>query len=259
MSTDRAPLLTFDAVSLGYGGIPVLEDLSFEIAEGDFMGIVGPNGGGKTTILRGMLGLLMPLSGSIRMHGHDSDDVFHFGYVPQRETVDDRYPFTVEDVVLMGRYRRIGLIRRPTQVDRDEIARALQFVGMESRGRRLFRELSGGQRQRTLLARALTGEPDLLILDEPVSGLDLAGNAAIMGLVHRLHADRGLTIVMVSHELNTVVNWVSHVGLLHDGHLRVGTCNDVLTSEALSSIYGTGARVAQVNGRRVVLPPTGDA
>lgn len=258
MNVDTRPLLSFESVSLGYGGVPVLEDLSFEIADGDFMGIVGPNGVGKTTILRVMLGLLTPIRGAIRQRGHGGADVCHFGYVPQRETLDDRYPFTVEGVVLMGRYRRIGLVRRPSDDDRREVAKALQFVGMESRGERLFRELSGGQRQRTLLARALTGEPDLLILDEPVSGLDLAGNAAIMGLVHRLHAEQGMTIVMVSHELNTVVNWVSHVGLLHQGRLRVGTRDDVLTSEALSGIYGPGARVSQVDGRRVVLPPTGD-
>lgn len=249
------PLIAFDDVWLGYDGKPVLAGLSFAIGRGDFLGIVGPNGAGKTTILRAILGLLRPLKGTIRLDGGGRRDRFHFGYVPQRETVDERYPFALEDVVMMGRYRRLGLVRRPGRKDREEVRRALSTTGTGELVGTLFRDLSGGQRQRVLIARALAGEPDFLILDEPTSGLDLRGSAGIMDLIDRLHRERGLTTIMVSHQLNTVARWADHVGLLHKGHLDFGPRDQIFTSETLSHVYGPGVRVADLAGEFVVLPP----
>jgi ABC-type Mn2+/Zn2+ transport system ATPase subunit len=159
----------------------------------------------------------------------------------------------------MGRFRRIGHVRRPGNRDREAVGRALSITGIGELGAVLFRELSGGQRQRALIARALSGDPDLLILDEPTSGLDLSGGAAIMDLIDHLNEERGLTTVMVSHQLNTVAKWVDHVGLLHRGHLDFGTREEIFTSETLSHVYGPGARVVTVGEDRLVLPPKGNS
>jgi ABC-type Mn2+/Zn2+ transport system ATPase subunit len=155
-------LITFDGVTLGYGRRPVLTDLSFRIPEGDFLGLVGPNGAGKTTILRAILGSLAPTAGTI-----SRADGLRFGYVPQRDQVDYNFPLEVVDVVLMGRYDRVGLGRRPGRHDRERARAALEHVGIAHLADEPLSALSGGQRQRALIARALVGEPNLLVLDVP--------------------------------------------------------------------------------------------
>ncbi|MDH7568996.1 MAG: ATP-binding cassette domain-containing protein, partial [Armatimonadota bacterium] len=174
---NTAPLIVFEDVVLGYGREPVLSDLSFAIRRGDYLGIVGPNGSGKTTLLKGVLGVLPPLSGRI-VRGRDGGREVRFGYVPQINTVDELYPLGVLDVVLMGRYRRIGLVRRPGKEDRERAMAALEEVGIAHLAPRLYRDLSGGQRQRVLMARALAIEPDILVLDEPTNDMDIAAESS---------------------------------------------------------------------------------
>src|SRR5688500_6914406 len=147
-------LVSFDHATLGYGRRVVLSDISFDIPRGDFLGLVGPNGAGKTTILRAMLGSLQPLQGRMKI-----DPSIRVGYVPQRDSVDYNFPLTVTDVVLMGRYDRIGLGRRPTSEDRKRALAALEHVGIANLAENQLTALSGGQKQRTLIARALVGEP----------------------------------------------------------------------------------------------------
>jgi ABC-type Mn2+/Zn2+ transport system ATPase subunit len=250
-------LVGFHGVALGYGRRPFLSELDFAVHRGDFVGIVGPNGSGKTTILRGILGLLRPLSGEIRFDGGRGRERFHIGYVPQRETLDETFPLAALDVVLMGRYRRAGRSPVIGSEHREAAKRALTDVGMGDRIHVPFRDLSGGQKQRTLIARALAAEADMLVLDEPTSGMDLRAEHDVMSLVASLHRERGLTVVMVSHQLNTVANWVKRLGLLHDGELDLGPVDEMLTSETLSRVYGPGAAVGTVEGQRVVLPPRG--
>src|SRR5205085_3505509 len=149
-----APLVKFEHATLGYGRRVVLSDLSFDIPPGDFLGLVGPNGAGKTTILRAILGSLKPMSGSVTIALG-----LRFGYVPQRDSVDYNFPLKVIDVVLMGRYDRIGLGRRPTRQDREVACEALEHVGILDLADRQLNALSGGQKQRTLIARALVGQP----------------------------------------------------------------------------------------------------
>jgi len=228
----------------------VVNGLDLVVSGGDFLGIVGPNGAGKTTVLRGVLGLLEPRRGRVTR-----DPGLHFGYVPQRQTVDLLFPLSAQDVVLMGRYRRRGLGRRPTARDRSAAREGLEAAGVGSLGDRPFRTLSGGQKQRVLIARALVSQPDVLVLDEPTSGMDLAGETAVMGLLRRLHRERELTVLMVSHQLNTVVRWVHQLGFLHEGRLLTGSLPDVLTDEALQDLYGPGVHVREVDGQWVVLPP----
>jgi len=237
---------------LGYNGTEVVHDLELRVCAGDFLGIVGPNGAGKTTVLRGLLGLLPPRKGRVER----ADDL-HFGYVPQRQTVDLLFPLSALEVALMGRYRKVGLGRRPRAVDRDVAREGLASAGVAALADRPYRDLSGGQKQRVLIARALVAQPDVLVLDEPTSGMDLSGETAVMSLLRDLHRDRSLTILMVSHQLNTVVRYVDQLGFLHEGRLLTGPRDEVLSDAALQELYGPGVRVHTVEGQYVILPPGG--
>ena len=248
-------LVEFRDVTLGYGHRPLLRRLEFDIAEGDFLGLVGPNGSGKTTLLRALLGTLEPLSGIIRLAPG-----IRFGYVPQREQIDPRWPLRVIDVVLMGRYHRIGLGRRPSAADRSAAINALEHVGIADLAERHLSSLSGGQKQRTLIARALVGAPNVLILDEPTTGLDLVSTTQILSLVRELHERDRITVLMVSHMLNEVANYVDRLGLLVNGEIRLGPVDQILTEKALTELYGIPVEVSLFSGHRIVLarrPPKG--
>ena len=241
-------LISFDHATLGYGRKVVLRDLSFAINEGDFLGLVGPNGSGKTTVLRALLGTHAPLSGTVvRAPG------LRFGYVPQRDQVDYDFPLTAVDVVLMGRYDRIGLGRRPTPDDRARAMQALEQVGIPELAGQHLKNLSGGQRQRTLIARALVGEPNVLVLDEPTSGMDLVSTTQILGLIRDLHERSGLTVLMVSHALNEVANYVERIALVVNNGFRIGTAAEIMTETVLSGIYGIPVEVDAFNGHRIVI------
>jgi ABC-type Mn2+/Zn2+ transport system ATPase subunit len=241
-------LVSFDGVALGYGRRTILSDLSFAVAEGDFLGLVGPNGAGKTTVLRAILGTLKPQAGTLaRAPG------LRFGYVPQRDQVDYNFPLRVLDVVLMGRYDRIGLARRPGKDDRDRAMAALEHVGIAELAERPLKDLSGGQKQRTLIARALVGEPNVLVLDEPTNGMDLVSTTQILGLVRELHERDGLTVIMVSHALNEVANYVERIALVVGGGFRIGSVDEIMTVPVLSEMYGIPVEVDSFNGHRIVL------
>ena len=241
-------LVQFDQVSVGYGQRPILTGLSFAIAEGDFLGMVGPNGSGKTTILRAILGTLEPLAGTVRRAAG-----LRFGYVPQRDQVDYGFPLTAVEVVLMGRYDRIGIGRRPTAEDRARAVRALEQVGIgELAGKHLL-DMSGGQRQRTLIARALVGEPNVLVLDEPTSGMDLVSTTQILAFVRDLHERSGLTVIMVSHALNEVANYVEQIALVVPDGFRIGPVDEILSESVLREVYGIPVEVSAFGGHRVVI------
>jgi ABC-type Mn2+/Zn2+ transport system ATPase subunit len=242
------PLVTFDNATLGYGRKSILSGLSFSIPEGDFLGIVGPNGSGKTTILRAILRTLRPLAGSVT-HAEN----LRFGYVPQRDQVDYIFPLKVVDVVLMGRYDRIGLGRRPGGRDRELAYAALDHVGIRDLADAQLNSLSGGQKQRTLIARALVGKPNFLILDEPTNGMDLVSTTQILGLVRELHERDKLTVLMVSHALNEVANYVERIGLVESGQFRIGTVDEILSSDVLSQMYGIPVDVDSFDGHRIVV------
>ena len=241
-------LVTFDRATLGYGRRAVLTDISFDIPEGDFLGLVGPNGAGKTTILRALLGSLTPLSGTV-----SRAPTLRFGYVPQRDQVDYSFPLKVLDVVMMGRYDRIGLGRRPTADDRRRAHEALEHVGIDRLANQALADLSGGQKQRTLIARALVGEPNVLVLDEPTNGMDLVATTQILGLVRELHDRDSLTVLMVSHALNEVANYVERIALVVEGGFRIGTTDEIMTEQALSQMYGIPVEVDSFDGHRIVV------
>jgi ABC-type Mn2+/Zn2+ transport system ATPase subunit len=241
-------LVRFDHATLGYGRRVVLSDLSFEIPKGDFLGLVGPNGAGKTTILRAILGTLKAMSGSVTVAPG-----LRFGYVPQRDSVDYGFPLKVIDVVMMGRYDRIGLGRRPTDSDRTSSIGALEHVGIAHLADQQLNSLSGGQKQRTLIARALVGEPTILVLDEPTNGMDLVSTTQILSLVRDLHERDNLTVLMVSHALNEVANYVNRIALTLEGAFRIGTVDEIVNEQTLTSMYGIAVEVDQVHGHRIVV------
>jgi len=241
-------LITFDHATLGYGRRVVLSDITFDIPAGDFLGLVGPNGAGKTTILRAILGSLLPMQGTVTT----APDV-RFGYVPQRDSVDYGFPLKVLDVVLMGRYDRIGLMRRPSRTDRDLALAALEHVGVGHLADQQLNALSGGQKQRVLIARALVGQPNVLVLDEPTNGMDLVSTTQILGLVRELHERDNLTVLMVSHALNEVANYVNRIALVVEGGFRIGTVAEIMNEETLTQMYGIPVDVDEMHGHRIVV------
>ncbi len=242
------PIVKFENVALGYGRKVVLSDLNFAIERGDFLGIVGPNGAGKTTLLKAICGILKPLKGRI----HRREGV-RFGYVPQRQLVDEAFPLTSLEVVLMGRYGLLGPWRRPKAADVERAERALEQVGIAHLAHLPYRELSGGQKQRVLMARALAAEPDVLLLDEPTSDMDVASQKSILELIKQLHEEANLTILLVTHLLEIVANYAHRIAIIGEGRLFVGERDEILTDHRLSSLYGVRMKVGEVEGRKVVI------
>ena len=199
-----ANLIELHEVQVGYHRAAVLPPVTLAIAAGDAVGIVGPNGSGKTTLVRTVLGLLPPLAGTIAFPGKHRP---RFGYVPQRAAVDSSFPLTSFEVALMGRYGLIGAARRPRPIDHQRTQEALSDVGVLDLRARPFHALSGGQRQRVLVARALAAEPEILVLDEPTTGMDLPSEHSMMSLL-RSFTSRGIAVVLISHQLGAVADHV---------------------------------------------------
>ena len=192
-------------LSFAYGNTPVLDAASFTMCEGGFAALVGVNGAGKSTLLRLLLGELKPTGGHIALMGQDIGSFKSWqriGYVPQDGlTRKASFPASVNEVVLANLYSRIGLFRFPRREHREDVRRTLELVGMQDYGRRMLGELSGGQRQRVQLAQALVSRPALLLLDEPTAGLDAQSTADFYTLLKNLNRERGLSILIVSHDL----------------------------------------------------------
>jgi ABC-type Mn2+/Zn2+ transport system ATPase subunit len=194
-----APAISLRDVTLGYDGRPILQRVSLTIERGEFLALLGPNGAGKTTLLRGMLGLIPLLAGTV-VYGFDRA-VNPPGYVPQRETLDPIFPLTAFEVVLMGTYARLPLLRPVGRRERAHAAACLDKVGLGAQAGQPFWALSGGQKQRVLIARALAADPEVLLLDEPTAGVDVAAEEVILDLIAHLNRERGLTVGLVCHHL----------------------------------------------------------
>lgn len=246
------PLIEFQHATLGYGPKVVLQDVNFAITAGDYFGMVGPNGAGKTTLLRAILGTLKPLSGKVNIR-NTADEPIRFGYVPQRDTIDYIMPYTVQEVVMMGRYRQIGIFHQPQPQDREIVLESLRHVDIEDLRDRPFKDLSGGQKQRVLIARALATKPAVLILDEPTNGMDLSSRIAILELIHKLHEEDKLTVILVTHLLDDVANYVKRMAMVEWNYFQVGEVDEVLTAKNLSSLYQMPVQVAHVNGSKIIL------
>jgi manganese/zinc/iron transport system ATP- binding protein len=216
----------------------VLWDVDLAVPEGKLVAVVGPNGAGKSTLLRAALDLVPLASGWVRVFGRPYADVrSRVAYVPQRESVDWDFPCSVLDVVLMGRYGRLGWFRRPGRADRAAALEALARVGMAEYRDRQISRLSGGQQQRTFVARALVQEADLYLMDEPFAGVDAVTERAIVALLHDLR-DRGRTVVCVHHDVQTVREYFDWVVLLNMRLVAAGPVAQVFTPDHLNATYG---------------------
>lgn len=230
-----APLLGLKGASFGYGRRVIVSGVDLEVGAGRFLGIVGPNGAGKTTLFRGLLGLIAPLAGERELAREAV-----FGYVPQRESLDSNYPLTAREVVEMGAYGRLGALARPSGDDRRAARALLARVGLEAQADHPFSELSGGQRQRVLLARALLVRPNVLLLDEPTSGVDRGAEERILALLAELHAE-GLSILIVSHAIPVVRAAVQEVLVVDAGRVERGDPRELLSGARLERLFGSAA------------------
>jgi zinc transport system ATP-binding protein len=230
------PLVEIKNLYAGYQYEVVLEDINLTIEQDDFIGLIGPNGGGKTTLLRVLLGLLEPKSGSIMVMGETPEKGRRqIGYVPQFAEYDAEFPISVRDVVRMGRLSSQRLFKPYSTEDDRVVDERLDWVGMLEYQDRAIRELSGGQRQRVYIARALTTNPTLLVLDEPTISVDIEARTQIYELLHKINQD-GVTIFLVTHDLNVISSYVKTIGCLNRKLHYHG--EKQITDEMLQSTYG---------------------
>lgn len=244
MKPERTELTAVKAtrLSAGYDGEMAIKALDFELARGEQVAVVGPNGAGKTTLFKVIAGILAPSAGDIEVHGHRPGQHLCVTYVPQRSAVDWGFPVTVRDVVMMGRTHRIGLLRWPGGEDRQQVELALEQVGMAGLGDRRIGQLSGGQQQRVFLARAVAQVPEIVLLDEPLTGLDVPSQKAILDILKRLKQD-GVTVLVATHDLNLAASNFERIMLLNQRLVALGAADQVLTRSALERAYGSGLHV----------------
>jgi manganese/zinc/iron transport system ATP- binding protein len=236
---EQSPLpLEATGISAAYQKKPVLQDVTFSVGEGQLVGIIGPNGAGKSTLIKAILGLIPRLSGEVRVFGKPySENRKLVGYVPQRESVDWDFPTNALDVVLMGRYGRLGWFRRPGAEDKRIALECLAKVGMAEFAERQISQLSGGQQQRVFLARALAQDALLYFMDEPFAGVDAATEKAIVTLLQELKR-LGRTVIVVHHDLATVREYYDTVLLLNVTLQAFGPTDTTFTREHLQRTYG---------------------
>ena len=246
MSDVPEPLVRLDRVTCAYGTRPVLVNVELTVAPGQFSGVVGPSGSGKTTLLGAVMGAVRPVAGRVwRQPGLTT------AYVPQVETVDWSFPLTVAECVLMGRSsgRRLPWASR---TERAEVAGVLERLALDGLGGRHIRDLSGGQQQRMFIARALLRRPQLLLLDEPTSGVDVKTRHEVLHLLDELNRD-GLSIVLSTHDLNGIAAHLPHVVCLNREVIGAGAPRHVLTAEVLERTYGAEMEVLEHGGMPVVV------
>ena len=232
-----APILRAENLSMRYESGSALEEVSFSLNEGERIAIVGPNGAGKSTLLKIIAGVQVPTSGEIQIFGHQPDGHICIAYVPQRSQVDWSFPVTVADVAMMGRVGQLGLFRNPKSHDWDIVYQALEVVKLGHLAKRQIDQLSGGQQQRMFIARALAQEAELMLMDEPMTGLDVTSQEDIFGILDELRT-RNVTILISLHDLKMASERFDRVMLLNKHLLAMGLAEDALTPEHLISAYG---------------------
>ena len=241
--------LAIRGMTVAYGGKPVVYDVDFIPPAGRMAAIIGPNGAGKSSLLKAALGIVPSVSGRVSIFGKPlSEARARVAYVPQRAGVDWDFPATVLDVVVMGLYRQIGLLRFAGRREKAQALACLEQVGMAAFAGRQIGQLSGGQQQRVFLARALAQGADLLVLDEPFAGVDAATERAIVQVLRSLKA-AGRTIVCVHHDLATVAEYFDHVLLMNVRKVAEGSVTEAFTPETLQQTYGgrlTSTQVADI-------------
>jgi manganese/iron transport system ATP-binding protein len=249
---EGAPILKVSHLSVHYNGRAALEDVTFELAGGERIAVVGPNGAGKSTLFQVIAGVLEPTSGEVDVAGHWPGGHICIAYLPQRNQVDWTFPVNVADVVMMGRVGRMGLLRRPTGDDWKYVRHCLEVVGMAGLAERQIGQLSGGQQQRMFIARALSQEAALILMDEPLTGLDLGAQEHIFHILDDLR-QLGVTVMVATHDLNLAADRFARVMLINGRMLGLGHPPQVFTAERLQQAYGGHLRLVQSEDGLMVL------
>ncbi|MCZ7573027.1 MAG: metal ABC transporter ATP-binding protein [Ardenticatenaceae bacterium] len=260
-ATRRAPheagtsILEVSGLTVRYNGLLALDDLSFRLARGERVAVVGPNGAGKSTLLKVIAGILQPTMGTVQVAGHEPGQHICIAYVPQRSQVDLTFPVSVADVVMMGRIGKLGLFHRPGASDWAYVHTCLELVGMAELADRQIGELSGGQQQRVFIARALAQEAELMLMDEPLTGLDLTSQDDVFDVLERLR-ERQVTVMLSTHDLSLAEERFDRVMLLNRRLVGLGRPEEVFTADRLTRTYSSHLRLLSTNGGTVVVGDT---
>lgn len=247
--------LEVSGVTVNYSGTLALEDVSFQLGRGERVAVVGPNGAGKSTLFKVIAGVLHPTQGGIKVYGHRPGGHICIAYLPQRSQVDWNFPVNVADVVMMGRVGKLGLLRWPKTHDWDYVRQCLEVVGMAGLADRQIGELSGGQQQRVFIARALAQEAELMLMDEPLTGLDLTSQEDIFRILEELRR-REVTLMVATHDLNLAAERFDRLMLLNHRLLGLGQPDEIFTSERLIQAYGGHVRLIQTKNGLMALSDT---
>lgn len=241
-TASTATLARYREVALSYDGhTPAATDLTLELLEGEALALVGPNASGKSTLLKSMVGLVAPIRGELAvLDGAPRNAARETGYLPQTDEIDPEFPVSLRQVVMMGRFRRLGPLRLPGRADRQAVAEAIARVGLVEQADARFGDLSGGQQQRGLLARALVTHPRLLLLDEPFNGLDTTSRQQLMRTLRDLRRE-GIGIVVSTHDLELAHQVCSHVLLINRRQVAFGPIHETLTPELVTETFGESA------------------
>ncbi|MBW8009659.1 MAG: metal ABC transporter ATP-binding protein [Chloroflexi bacterium] len=252
---DETPFLVVKDLHVRYEGLPALSGVDFNIETGSRVAVIGPNGAGKSTLFKVIAGVLKASSGEVRVSGHQPQGHICIAYVPQRSEVDWSFPVSVADVVMMGRTGKLGMLRRPKAEDWELVRHCLELVGMEGLAERQINELSAGQQQRMFIAQTLAQEAELLLLDEPLSGLDLPSQEEVFLILDELHK-RGVTVMLATHDLGMAAARFDYVMLLNHKLLGFGTPQEVFTEERLKSAYGGHLQMIPTDDGTMVIGDT---
>jgi len=246
------PILDIQKLSVVYGTLPVLEQLTFHLHPGERVAVVGPNGAGKSTLFKVIAGVLIPSSGQVQVYGSIPGKHVCIAYIPQRTQVDWHFPVNVSDVVMMGRAAKMKPFSWPSRGDYQAVNRALDIVEMRSLADRQISELSGGQQQRMFIARALAQEAELILMDEPLSGLDNPAQDSVLSILETLH-QKGVTVMVATHDLDQASRYFDRILLLNHRIIGFGTPKEVLTTERLLHAFGGRLKIVDANGDTVTL------
>lgn len=238
------PILEVIDLTVRYDGHKALDGIDFHLHAGERVAVVGPNGAGKSTLFKTIAGVLQPTSGKVNVAGSGPGGHICIAYLPQRSAVDWNFPVTVEDVVMMGRTGKLGLLRWPRREDRDFVHRCLEEVRMLDLAKRQISELSGGQQQRMFIARALAQEAELMLMDEPLNGLDVNSQEVIFELLDGLR-ERRVTVMVATHDLEQAAERFDRVMLLNRSLMGFGPAAEVFTPQRLVEAFGGHLRLVQ--------------
>jgi manganese/iron transport system ATP-binding protein len=250
-----SPTLEVLGVTVRYDNRLALDNVTFQLAQGERVAVVGPNGAGKSTLFKVIAGVLAPTKGEVKIYGHGPGGHICIAYVPQRSQVDWSFPVTVVDVVMMGRIGRLGLFRWPKPRDWDYVHQCLEVVGVKHLADRQIGELSGGQQQRVFIARALAQEAELMLMDEPLTGLDVTSQEDIFHILEELR-QRTVTVMVATHDLNMAAERFDRLMLLNHQLLGLGQPDEVFTSERLMHAYAGHMRLIQTSEGLMALSDT---